>query len=113
MRKQDVQADRGGASAVRSAVDRFHEAGAAAGDDREAGIGQQSRNEFRLLVVIVMRLHARAAEHAHRWADTAQPLSGDGEFCHNAEYPPRFLPVGRVHRLRVDQLGNLVRLNHA
>ena len=35
------------------------------------------------------------------------------EFCHNAEHPPRFLTVGRVHRLWVDQLGNLVCLDHA
>ena len=36
-----------------------------------------------------------------------------GELCHNPQHPPGLLPVGRVERLRVDQLRNLAGLRHA
>jgi hypothetical protein len=40
VRQFDVQADRRRLAGVRALVGRFHDAGAAAGDHREAGVGQ-------------------------------------------------------------------------
>ncbi len=113
VRQNDVEADRGRPAGVRAAIDGFHQSGPAAGDHREARIGQKARDVLGLLVVRVTGRDARAAEEAYRRTNAAQALGRDGKLCHNAQNTPRFLPVGREIRQRVDQLGNLARLIHA
>jgi hypothetical protein len=59
------------------------------------------------------RLDARAAEHADRGPDAAQALRRESELCHNPHHPPRFLTIGRVECLRIDEFRNLVGVTHA
>ena len=72
-----VEPDRGRAARLRTAVRRFHEAGAATGDHREAGVGKLARDGLRDLVVRVIALHARAAEHADGRANAVQLIGRD------------------------------------
>src|ERR1700682_2232310 len=113
VRKKNVETNRGRPAGVRAAIGGFHQTRTAAGNYRKAGIREEPRDAFRFSVIRMVRLDASAAEHAYRRPYAAQTLGRDGEFCYNAEHPPRLLAVRRVHRLRVDYLRNLVRLNHA
>ena len=68
---------------------------------------RQPRDLLRLFVIRVAGLDARAAEHADGGADAAQPFGRDRELCHNRQHPPRFLAIGRVECVRIDQFRNL------
>jgi hypothetical protein len=74
VRQLDVEPD-GHALAFEGAlVGRLHDAGAAAGDHGEAGIGEQPRNFFGELIVVRIPRNARAAEDRHRRAHRRQTL---------------------------------------
>ena len=112
VRQHDVEPYRGGASRVRAVIGGLHQAWSASGNHREAGVGEKAGDAFRLFIVGMSRADAGAPEHADGGPDIAQLLRCDREFCHNAEHPPRFLAVGRIRRLGIDQLRDLARLNH-
>ncbi len=66
MRKLDVEADREPAGVACAAVRGLHHAGAAAGDDREAGLSEQPADLARLGVDRVVLPDARGAEDRDR-----------------------------------------------
>ncbi len=95
---------------MRAAIGRLHQSRAAAGDHREARVGKQARDAFGLRRNTDDRGLMRALPNMLTAGRMPRRRSvASGELCHNAQHPPRFLPVGRVHRLRIDQLRNLVR----
>jgi hypothetical protein len=49
VRQHDVEADRRRAARVRALIGRLHDAGAAAGDHREAGVGELARDRARVV----------------------------------------------------------------
>ena len=65
VRQLDVQADARRLAFVGAFVGRFHDAGAAAGDHGEAGVGEKPRGLLGECVVRMAGHHARAAEEAH------------------------------------------------
>src|ERR1700682_167127 len=113
VRKKNVQTDRRRPASVCAAIGCFHQTRATTRNDRKARVRKEPRDTFRFSVIRMAGLDAKAPEHAYCRPYAAQTFGRDGEFCHNAEHPPRLLSVRRVHRLRVDHLRNLARLNHA
>ena len=71
-RQLDVAADRAAAAELRALVRRFHDARAGAGDDREAGLGEQSRDFLRGLILRIVGMRARRAEDRHALVDRAR-----------------------------------------
>ena len=100
-------------AAMRALVGRFHEPGPPPEMTEKPASDRRRAIVLRLFVIRMTGLDARAAEHAHRGPDAAQALGRDGELCHNPQHPPRFLTVGRVECLRIDEFRNLVGLTHA
>jgi len=94
----DVEAHGRAFAEIGALVGRFHNARTAAGNHREARVGQEPGDFFRLHVVGRIRGHPGAAEDGNGGPDGGQPFGGLNEFCHNAEYPPGF--PGRVSRIR-------------
>jgi hypothetical protein len=65
VRQVDVEADREAAPVLRPAVRRLHHAGAAAGDHRPAGLGEEATRRSRGLVRGMAFVHARRPEQRH------------------------------------------------
>jgi len=61
---------------MRAEVRRLHDARAAAGNDREAGVGQAPRYIDGGFVPAVTGTHARAAENRHGRSDVGQAFGG-------------------------------------
>ena len=76
----DVEADAGGLAEVGTLVGGFHDAGAAAGNHRKAGVGQQAGGLFGERVIGMVGRGAGAAENGYRRADGGQPFGGLDEF---------------------------------
>ena len=96
---------------MRAAVGGFHESRAAAGDHGESGVRQQARDRLGLRRSTDGPGLMRALPNMrHGGTHAAQAFGRGGELCHNPQHPPGLLPVGRVHRLRIDQLRNLAGL---
>ena len=81
--------DRDAAGLACAAVGRLHDAGAAAGDDREAVLGEPEGELARLLVHRVRGVRARGAEDAHRRAQARERIEAVDELAHDAQRPPR------------------------
>ncbi len=76
----DVEADAGGLAEVGPLVGRLHDAGASAGDDRKARVGQQTGDLLGEHIVGVVVGHPGAAEYGNRRADGGQAFGGLDEF---------------------------------
>ena len=93
VRQLDVEPHRRALAEVGAFVGRFHHAGAAAGDDGEAGVRQFARDALGEQVIRMVGDDAGAAEDAHRRPDGGQPLGALDEFGHDAEDAPGFASV--------------------
>jgi hypothetical protein len=111
MRQVDVEPDREAITVEGALVGRFHHARPAAGDNGEAGVGEQARGFLGELVVGRARLDPRAAEHRDRGTDAGEALGRLEELCHNSEQLPRLArrnlvaKSGRLHYLCVAHVG--------
>lgn len=98
MRKLDTQTDRFAVDTRRSPVGRLHDAGAAAGDNRNAALRDLAPDRARRLVERVGLGRAGAAEDSHRGAQLGKRAKAIDKFGLNAQNAPGVgvQPVGRV-----------------
>jgi hypothetical protein len=95
MGKLDVQAHTGRFAEEGPLVGGFHHPRPAAGNHREAGVGQFAGDVFREDVIGRIGLDAGAAEDADGRADGRQALGGLHELGHDLEHAPG-LPRGQA-----------------
>jgi hypothetical protein len=81
----DVAADAAPVAPAGAAVGGLHDAGAAAGHHREAGAGEALAQPFGQLVVAVVLVEARRAEHGDAGAEAAQRAKALQELREDAE----------------------------
>ena len=98
VRKFDTQADRLAVGARRSPVGRLHDAGAAAGDNRHAALGDLATDRARRLVERIGLGRAGTAEDGHCRTKLGKRAKAIDKLCLNAQYAPGVgvQPVGRV-----------------
>ena len=113
VRQLDTQANRLAVDARRSPVGRFHNAGAAAGDNRHAALGDLAADGACRLVDWVGLGRAGAAEDGHRGTELGKRAKAIDEFRLDTQHTPRIgmQPVGRI--LGCQQVGiGVVLRNH-
>ncbi len=84
----DVAADAAAAGVLRAAVRRLHDAGAAAGHDRKAGLGEPPAHLARERVVGMVLGEARRAEDRDAGADEVQRAEAAEELDEDAQRAP-------------------------
>ena len=110
LRELDVAADGEAARVLRAAVGGLHDAGAAAGHDGEAGVGQAGADIAGELVVAMVLLEARGAEDGDARADEVELA----EAAHHLEEDLDGEPELEAARLRAgEELAFLLRARAA
>ena len=84
----DVAADGNAARLLRAAVGGLHHSGPAAGDDREALLGELGRQPARRAVVAVPASDARRPEDADGRPDLREGVEALDELAHDPQRPP-------------------------
>ena len=113
VRQDDVEADGGAAAGKRAFVGGFHDAGAAAGDDGEAGVGEFAGDGFGQQAVGVVLRGARAAVDADGGLHGAQLFAGFEKFGHDFQEVVAFAGIYvAAHGFGQDGAGQFVAQGH-
>ena len=84
----DAQPDRNAACLRRALVGGLHDPRTAAGDDRDAALGEHRRQVFGRLVQRVVRFYAGRAEDGDRRAKFGEVVEALDEFAHDPKRTP-------------------------